>query len=170
MTTPTSHARTFAPDPGCSLCCGLGTRHIARGMITERVSCPCTLIGPELKRACCNASCQHYLAACVSECPECWTARLPASRSLSELPPIEDTAVLDQYPDCQPRTPIDPVTTVRSPGLMRGNSDLQPAQWAPRQYRECPGCEGKGVVGKIFKDGTGQAMCTQCMGAGSVKL
>lgn len=63
-------------------------------------------------------------------------AKLPAgpalfTRRLSELPPIEDTAVLDQYPDCQPRTPIDPPSTVRSPGLMRGNADLQPATWNP---------------------------------------
>lgn len=52
-------------------------------------------------------------------------------RILSELPPIEDTAVLDQYPDCLPRTPIDPCTTIKAPGIQKGNADLQPATWNP---------------------------------------
>lgn len=60
-------------------------------------------------------------------------------RPLSELPPIEDTAMQATYPAAQARvhiahlcrTPIDPVTAVRSPGLQKGNSDLQPATWNP---------------------------------------
>lgn len=137
----TSHARTFAPDPGCGLCQGLGTRHIAQGLTTARVDCPCTLIGP------------------------------PLARELSELPPIKDTAVLDQYPDCQPRTPIDPVAKISIPGLMKGNSDLKPSTWNPPKYRDCPRCGGRGIVGK-FDDArmSGNPMCTTCMGAGTVKL
>ena len=32
------------------------------------------------------------------------------------------------------RTPIDPLTTILSPGLQRGNTDLQPATWNPPSW------------------------------------
>lgn len=71
--------------------------------------------------------------------PEVWAVLQAICRPLTELPPIEDTAMQATYPAAQARvhtahlcrTPIDPVTAVRSPGLQKGNSDLQPATWNP---------------------------------------
>lgn len=89
-------------------------------------------------------------------------------RSIAEISPIEDTAVLDQYPDCLPRTPIDPPSTVRSPGLMRGNADLKPSTWNPPQYRDCQTCMGKGTGRALI--GGGNAACAECKGFGRIRL
>lgn len=104
--------------------------------------------------------------------PEDFSFRLP----LTELPPIEDPAMQSTYPAAQERvhtahlcrTPIDPVTAVRSPGLQKGNSDLQPATWNPPQYRDCLTCMGKGTGRALV--GGGNAACAQCKGFGRIKL
>lgn len=138
-----SHACAHEPDPRCVICAGTGVRHTQRKgkFQVVRDKCPCTILG---------------------------SLQPSASRPPSELPPIKDTAVLDRYPDCQPRTPIDPVTTVRSPGLLRGNADLQPATWSPPRYRDCQSCMGKGT-GRALHGG-GNAACPECHGHGKVKL
>lgn len=175
--TPTSdsHARAYDPDPGCGLCGGLGKRHIARGLTTARVDCPCTLIGPELRgrvdlnRYALGDDLSQYAAAFA-----CDDHELLASyrRTTSELPPIKDTAVLDAYPDCQPRTPIDPVARILSPGLQRGNADLQPAMCKQKPVtRECPTCNGRGVMPRSpWAKEPGDVMCSPCKGAGRVPL
>lgn len=160
MTAPVSAspARGFDPDPGCLICGGMGVRHAQRkndrGFFVGRDACPCTILGP-------------------LGTPDASPARdVPASyrRDLSELPPIKDTAVLDAYPDCQPRTPIDPVAKILSPGLQRGNTDLQPAtRGHVPEYRDCAVCGGRGVVGSAFPDRSGHRQCMGCKGAGRVK-
>ena len=96
------------------------------------------------------------------------------ARALLELTPIGDLPMhdtRDAYPDCQPRTPIDPVARILSPGLMRGNTDLLPATWVPRAYRPCPTCDGRGVLPRNpWAKAPGDLMCGQCRGVGTVKL
>lgn len=67
----------------------------------------------------------------------------------------------DAYPDCQPRTPIDPVAKILSPGLMRGNTDLPPSVRADvPAYRDCTVCGGRGASRGM--------VCLGCKGAGRV--
>lgn len=68
-------------------------------------------------------------------------------------------------PDCQPRTPIDPVTTIRADGLQKGNTDLNPTAWKPVEYRDCDRCEGRGVTGRALVGG-GSVACPKCLGVG----
>lgn len=154
--TSDSHTRAYDADPTCTLCQGLGVRHVAMGLRTAREQCPCTLIGPELRG---RVDISRY------------TTGQPI-RALSEIPPIKDTAVLDAYPDCQPRTPIDPVARIVSPGLLRGNADLQPAMCRQKPVtRECPTCSGRGVLPRSpWAKESGDLLCTPCDGSGRVRL
>lgn len=144
--TSASHTRAYDPDPACLVCAGTGVRHHqgknALGFFVGRDVCPCTILGPLAE----------------PEFPPVASYR----RDLSELPPIKDTAVLDQYPDCQPRTPIDPIARILSPGLQRGNADLPPATRGHlAELRDCTVCAGRGASRGV--------VCKGCNGAGRVK-
>ncbi len=67
----------------------------------------------------------------------------------------------DPYPDCQPRTPIDPPTRILGV-IYKGNTDINPTVRADvPAYRDCTVCAGRcqsrGVV------------CKGCNGFGTVK-
>lgn len=176
-----SRAHAYDPDPGCSLCGGLGVRHVAMGLTTARVSCPCTLIGPanlaEIEKAAVDFSIYGVGAVLITDegakrvAPgddlSQYAAAFPGDdrvllanyrRHLSELPPIKDTAVLDQYPDCQPRTPIDPPTTITGV-IFKGNTDLPPSVRSDvSALRDCTACGGRGVSTGV--------VCKACKGKG----
>lgn len=99
------------------------------------------------------------------------------ARALLELPPIKDPAMNTTYPAARERvhtahlcrTPIDPVARILSPGLMKGNTDLQPAMSADvPAYRDCTVCAGRGVTGNPLPNLGGHLQCPSCKGAGRV--
>lgn len=179
--TSDSHARAHDPDPGCLICGGTGVRHQQRkndrGFFVGRDVCPCTILGPlgqpelaapQFPPRLCLDVCAREAAIFINDRgkPCALSFEEPIGyvvRDLSELPPIKDIAVLDAYPDCQPRTPIDPVARILSPGLMRGNADLPPATRGHlSELRDCTVCAGRGASRGV--------VCKGCNGAGRVKL
>lgn len=179
-----THACAHDPDPGCLICAGTGVRHTQRkndrGFFVGRDVCPCTILGPlgqpELASAPIAASplpgdvrareAAIFINGRGKPCALSFEEPIGyVVRDLSELPPIKDAAVLDAYPDCQPRTPIDPLAKIVSPGLMRGNDDLRPmavSRGHLSELRDCTVCAGRGASRGV--------VCRGCNGAGRVKL
>lgn len=146
-----THACAHDPDPGCLICAGTGVRHAQRkndrGFFVGRDVCPCTILGPlgqpELASAPIAASplpgdvrareAAIFINGRGKPCALSFEEPIGyVVRDLSELPPIQEPAMYDQARErvhtaflC--RTPIDPVAKILSPGLQKGNADLQPA-------------------------------------------